>query len=69
MDGITQERARIRALVVARMNLFREYQQEYEDTGDDDSAHAWVLAQKGMRGLLNEIDNGTSVADFPKRRA
>jgi hypothetical protein len=64
-----QERARIRALVVARMNMFVACEQQYRDEGDHDGAHAWSLAQKGMRGLLEEIDNGAIASDLIRRKA
>ena len=66
----TPERIRIRALVVARMNLFEEYRQEYLDLdkGDEDGAHVWAMAAGAMRGLLNEIDRGVSVRDLLDKR-
>lgn len=53
------ERARIRALVVARMNRLRERMQQAAD--DSDERHAWDVAVAALRGLLAEIDRGDTV--------
>ena len=66
----TPEHIRIRALVVARMNLFEERRQEYLDLDqrDEHGAHAYAMAASAMRGLLDEIDRGVSVHDLLDKR-
>jgi hypothetical protein len=63
IDARAEERARIRALVVLRMNYFHQMEQEYRDYGDERGAHAWSLVQLSMRGLLEEIDHGDVAAN------
>lgn len=61
------ERMRIRALVVARMNCFKERAQEAADCDDEDGAYGWTMAQNALYGLLLEIDGGLTVQDIRAR--
>lgn len=61
------ERMRIRALAVARMNEFSKNVQEREDCGDEEGAHAWILARNAVRGLIQEIDEGLTLQELLKR--
>lgn len=60
------EQMRIRALVVARMNLFRGYMQKEADRNNEESMHAWALAFNAMKGLLDEIDSGQKAHEQQK---
>lgn len=66
---MNEETMRIRALAVQRMNRARHWLQGMEEIQgiDEDYVHAWNMVRAAMQGLIEEIDNGSTVQDIRER--